>query len=62
MTDSPTTLFDALPRNVIELAKEADLAVKAGNRTNFAQSFAKSDCRVALPWRIFIRPNGLEKP
>ena len=28
--DSPTTLFDALPRNVIELAKEADRAVKAG--------------------------------
>ena len=30
MTDRPTTLFDALPRNVIELAKEADRAVKAG--------------------------------
>ena len=31
MSDSPTTLFDALPRNVIELAKEADRSVKAGD-------------------------------
>jgi hypothetical protein len=29
-SDSPTSLFDALPRNVIELAKEAGRAVKAG--------------------------------
>ena len=28
--DNPLTLFDALPANVVELAKEADRAVKAG--------------------------------
>lgn len=38
--DSPTTLFDALPRNVIKLANEADRAVKAGKPTIPSPSFA----------------------
>ena len=45
MTDSPTTLFDALPRNVIELAKEADRAVKAG-KPDYLPAVL---CQVGLP-------------
>ncbi len=45
MTDSPTTLFDALPRNVIELAKEADRAVRAG-KPDYLPAVL---CQVGLP-------------
>jgi hypothetical protein len=45
MTDKPTTLFDALPRNVIELAKEADRAVKAG-KPDYLPAVL---CQVGLP-------------
>ena len=43
--DSPTTLFDALPRNVIELAKEADRSVKAG-KPDYLPAVL---CQVGLP-------------
>lgn len=43
--DRPTTLFDALPRNVIELAKEADRAVKAG-KPDYLPAVL---CQVGLP-------------
>jgi hypothetical protein len=43
--DSPTSLFDALPRNVIELAKEADRAVRAG-KPDYLPAVL---CQVGLP-------------
>lgn len=43
--DSPTTLFDALPRNVIELVKEADRSIKAG-RADYLPAVL---CQVGLP-------------
>jgi hypothetical protein len=43
--DSPTTLFDALPRNVIELAKEAERGVKAG-KPDYLPAVL---CQVGLP-------------
>ena len=33
--NSPTTLFDALPRSVIELAKEAERGIK-GDRSDYS--------------------------
>lgn len=59
MSDSPTTLFDALPRNVIELAKEADRAVKAG-KPDYLPAVL---CQVGLPrsptpGRTFERTSG----
>jgi hypothetical protein len=59
MTDSPTTLFDALPRNVIELAKEAGRAVKAG-KPDYLPAVL---CQVGLPrsptpGRTFERTSG----
>lgn len=58
-SDSPTTLFDALPRNVIELAKEADRAVKAG-KPDYLPAVL---CQVGLPrsptpGRTFERTSG----
>ena len=57
--DSPTTLFDALPRNVITLAKEANRAVKAG-RPDYLPAVL---CQVGLPrspteGRVFERTSG----
>ncbi len=59
MTDKPTTLFDALPRNVIELAKEATRAVKAGPPDYLPAVL----CQVGLPrsptpGRTFERTSG----
>jgi hypothetical protein len=59
MTDKPTTLFDALPHNVIELAKEADRAVKAG-KPDYLPAVL---CQVGLPrsptpGRTFERTSG----
>lgn len=59
MNDSPTTLFDALPRNVIELAKEADRAIKAG-KPDYLPAVL---CQVGLPrsptpGRTFERTSG----
>ncbi len=59
VSDSPTTLFDALPRNVIELAKEADRAVKAG-KPDYLPAVL---CQVGLPrsptpGRTFERTSG----
>lgn len=45
VSDKPTTLFDALPRNVIELAREADRAVKAG-KPDYLPAVL---CQVGLP-------------
>jgi hypothetical protein len=57
--DSPTTLFDALPRNVIELAKEAERGVKAG-KPDYLPAVL---CQVGLPrsptpGRTFERNSG----
>ncbi len=59
MSDSPATLFDALPRNVFELAKEAGRAVKAGPPDYLPAVF----CQVGLPrspteGRTFTRTSG----
>jgi len=59
MTDKPTTLFDALPRNVIELAKEADRAAKVG-KPDYLPAVL---CQVGLPrsptpGRTFERTSG----
>ncbi|WP_426268119.1 replication protein RepA [Sphingomonas sp. LHG3443-2] len=59
MKDNPTTLFDALPRNVIELAKEADRAIKAG-KPDYLPAVL---CQVGLPrsptpGRTFERTSG----
>jgi hypothetical protein len=59
MTDSPTTLFDALPHNVIELAKEAGRAAKAG-KPDYLPAVL---CQVGLPrsptpGQIFERTSG----
>lgn len=59
MADNPTTLFDVLPRNVIELAKEADRAVKAG-KPDYLPAVL---CQVGLPrsptpGRTFERTSG----
>jgi hypothetical protein len=59
MTDKPTTLFDALPRNVIELTKGADRAVKAGPPDYLPAVL----CQVGLPrsptpGRTFERTSG----
>lgn len=47
MADEPETLFDALPPNVIVLAKEAQRAVKAGNPDYLPATL----CQVGLPRR-----------
>lgn len=57
--DSPTTLFDALPRNVLALSKEADRAVKAG-KPDYLPAVL---CQVGLPrrptpGRTFERTSG----
>ncbi len=57
--DSPMTLFDALPRNVLALAKEADRAVKAG-KPDYLPAVL---CQVGLPrspteGRTFTRTSG----
>lgn len=56
---NPTTLFDALPSNVLELAKEADRATKAG-KPDFLPAVL---CQVGLPrsptpGRTFERTSG----
>ncbi len=58
-TDSPSTLFDALPRNVLALAKEAERAVKAGPPDYLPAVL----CQVGLPrspteGRTFTRTSG----
>jgi len=57
--DSPLTLFEALPPNVLALAKEADRAVKAGNPDYLPATL----CQVGLPrsptpGRTFERTSG----
>ena len=57
--DSPRTLFEALPPNVLALAKEADRAVKAGNPDYLPAVL----CQVGLPrspteGRTFERTSG----
>lgn len=57
--DSPTTLFDALPRNVLELAKDAGRAAKAG-KPDYLPAVL---CQVGLPrspteGRTFERTSG----
>jgi hypothetical protein len=57
--DSPTTLFEALPRNVIELAKDATRGVKAG-KPDYLPAVL---CQVGLPrspteGRTFERTSG----
>jgi hypothetical protein len=58
-SDNPTTLFDALPRNVVALAKEADRAVKAGKPDYLPAAL----CQIGLPrspteGRTFERTSG----
>ncbi len=58
MTDSPRTLFDALPRNVLALAKEAERGVKAGIPGYLNQFTAPSTATIFSSCGGHRVPNG----